>query len=197
MLSIPPPPDDTSVLDLTDELPSGTIDLHLIPRQPNWPRIATESPFTVVGESKELIRRVVRRKRRQVRQADAPVLLAIEGSWLSCSLEDFDLALYGYGCEVFNIRREREAPRFIADGLFTTISDKLPTDAGVLAFPEVGFKSVTTPTLYYHPRFNGHLPSAFSVLEQRWYENGLGLNSIKTRPTTSTNLLEPLGFIKE
>lgn len=197
MLSISPPSDDTSELDLTEELPSGTIDLHLIPRRPDWPRIATESPFAVVDDSKELIRRVVRRKRRQVRQADAPVLLAIEGSWLSSSLENFDLALYGHTCDVFNIRREREAPRFIADGLFTTISDKPPTYAGVLAFPEVGFRSVANPVLYRHPRFNGHLPDAFSVLEHHWYEHGLGVNSIKTRPTTSAKLLEPFGFVKE
>lgn len=197
MLSIPPPSDDTSELDLTEELPDGTIDLHLVPKRPNWPRIATEAPFAVFDDSKELIRRVVRRKRRQVRQAGAPVLLAIEGSWLSASLESFDLALYGHCCEVFNIRMEREAPRFIADGLFTTVSDKPPTYAGVLAFPEVGFRSVTGPTLYHHPRFYGHLPDALSMLEQRWYEHDLGVNSIKTRPTSSANLLEPLGFVKE
>lgn len=197
MLSIPPPTDDASELDLTEELPSGIIDLHLVPRRPNWPPIALESPFAVIDNSKELIRRVVRRKRRQVRKADVPVLLAIEGSWLSGSLESFDLALYGHTCDVFNIRREREAPRFIADGLFTNISNKPPTYAGVLAFPQVGFNSVAMPVLYHHPRFYGHLPEALSLLEQHWYEQGMGINSVKIRPRTSDNLLEALGFVRE
>jgi hypothetical protein len=197
MLSIPPPSNDASEIDLTEELPSGIIDLHLVPRRPNWPPIALESPSAVIDDSKELIRRVVRRKRRQVRKADVPVLLAIEGSWLSGSLESFDLALYGHTCAVFNVRREMEAPRFIADGLFTNISDKTPTYAGVLAFPEVGFSSVSMPVLYHHPRFDGHLPKAFSVLEQHWYEHGMGINSVKIRAKTSENLLEPLVFVRE
>jgi hypothetical protein len=196
MLSIPPPSDDASELELTEEMPGGIIDLHLVPRRPNWPPIALESPFAVIDNSKELIRRVVCRKRRQVRKANAPVLLAIEGSWLSGSLESFDLALYGHTCDVFNIRREREAPRFIADGLFTNISNKPPTYAGVLAFPQVGFNSVVMPVLYHHPRFEGHLPEAFSVLEQHWYEHGLGVNSIRTHPSTSDNLLATLGFVE-
>lgn len=195
MLSVPPPTDDSRELELTEELPSGTVHLRLVPRRPGWPPIATEAAFGVVDDSKESIRKVIRRKRRQVRKASVPVLLAIEGAWLSSSTENFDLALYGHTCEVINARREREAPKFIADGLFTNISDKPPTYAGVLAFPLVGFRAVDPPVLYCHPRFNGHLPAALSGLETRWYEHGAGVNSIKVRPATYTHLLEPLGFM--
>lgn len=197
MLSIPPPVSEAEELELVEELPSGTIHLRLIPRRPNWPPIAIEAPFAVMDDSKEALRKVIRRKRRQVRKADAPVLLAIEGSWLSGSLENFDLVLYGHTCEVINERREREAPRFIPDGLFTNVSDKAPTYAGVLAFAEVGFRSVADPVLYRHPRFKGHLPEALSSLEQHWYEQGAGVNSVKVRLATLAGQLEAFGFVKE
>ena len=132
-----------------------------------------------------------------MRKADAPVLLAIEGSWLSGSLENFDLVLYGHTCDVINERREREPPRFIPDGLFANVSDKPPTYAGVLAFPEVGFRSVADPVLFSHPRYKGHLPEALSALEQHWYEEGQGVNSIKVRPATSAGQLEAFCFVKE
>jgi len=62
---------------------------------------------------------------------------------------------------------------------------------------EVGFKSVADPVLYRHPRFNGRLPEALSVLEQRWYEAGAGINSVKVSPAVSTGVLGAFGFIKE
>jgi hypothetical protein len=195
MLSVPPPTDAVSEIDLIEELPAGTIHLRLTPRRPSWTPIALEPSFGVVDDSKTLIRKVVRRKRKQVRRAEAPVLLAIEGSWLSSSLESFDLALYGHTCEVINANREREEPRFIPDGLFTNISSNSPIYAGVLAFPEVGFKSVTSPTLFHHPRFRGHLPAALSMLEQHWYEPTV--NSVRTHPSSFPNLLAPFKFVSE
>jgi histidyl-tRNA synthetase len=105
--------------------------------------------------------------------------------------------IYGHTCDVFNERRVREAPRFIADGLFTNVSDKSPTYAGVLAFAEVGFRSVADPVLYHHPRFKGQLPEALSVLEQHWYVEDAGVNSVKIRPAISAGLLEAFGFVKE
>ena len=197
MLSIPPPTDDSTELDLREELLTGNIHLHLIPKRPNWTPIAWDAPFAVFDNTKEGIRKVIQRKRQQVRTAEVPVLLAIEGSWISSSLENFDMALFGHTFEVINERREREEPKFIADGLFTTNINKPPTFAGVLAFPKIGFHSVDDPVLYHHPRFKGHLPEALTVLEQRWYEHGMGVNSIKIRPSTSGNLLEPLEFVKE
>jgi hypothetical protein len=197
MLSVPPPSSDAEELELFEELPSGTIHLRLTPRRPDWPPISLDAPFAVVDDSKEALRKVIRRKRRQVRKADAPVLLAVEGSWLRGSLEIFDQVLYGHTCEVINERREREAPRFVPDGLFTNVSGKTPTYAGVLAFAEVGFRGVADPVLYLHPRFKGHLPEALSILEWRYYEEGAGINSVKVRPATSAGLLEPFGFVKE
>ncbi len=197
MLSISPPTDGTTELDLVEELPSGIIHLHLVSRRPNWPPIAWEAPFTVFDNSKKSFRKTVQRKRRQVRNSKVPVLLAIEGSWLGNSLENFDMALYGHTCDVINQRMEREATKFIPNGLFTNVSDKPPIYAGVLAFPEVGFKSVAAPVLYQHPRFKRYLPEALSGLEQRWYEDGMGVDSIKTRQASSANLLESLGFIRE
>lgn len=197
ILSIPPPVNDTDELELVEELPNGTIHLRLTPRRPNWPPISLEAPFGVIDDSKETLRKVIRRKRRQVRKANVPVLLAVEWSWLSGSLENFDLVLYGHTCEVINERRERESPRFIPDGLFTNVSDKPPTYAGVLAFAEVGFRVVADPVLYLHPRFKGQLPEALSLLEQHRYEEGAGINSIKVRPARSTVILESFGFVKE
>jgi hypothetical protein len=197
MPSIPPPVSEAEELDLVEELPSGRIHLRLMPRRPNWPPIALEAPITVMDDTKESLRKVIRRKRRQVRKAEAPVLLAIEGTWLSGSLENFDLVLYGHTCEVINEQRKRDLPRFIPDGLFTNVRDKAPTYAGVLAFTEVGFRSVANPVLYHHPRFKGQLPEALSALEQRWYEQGAGVNSIKVCPATSVGLFEAFGFVKE
>jgi hypothetical protein len=105
--------------------------------------------------------------------------------------------LYGHTCEVINERRERESPRFIPDGLFTTISDKATTYAGVLAFAEVGFRSVADPVLFHHPRFKGSLPEALSSLEQHWYEEGAGVNSVKVCLASLAGQLESFGFVKE
>jgi hypothetical protein len=196
MLSIPPPASDNDELELIEELPVGTIHLRLVARRPNWPPIALEAPYSIVDDSKEALRKVIRRKRRQVRNADVPVLLAVEGTWLSGSLENFDLVLYGYPCEVLNERRERESPRFIPDGLFSNGSDKPPTYAGVLAFGEVGFSSMSDPVLYHHPRFKGNMPEALSVLEQHWYEQGAGVDSVKISPATLTGQFEAFGFVK-
>lgn len=197
MLSVPPPTSDADELEVVEEVTGGTIHLRLVPRRPGWPPISLEAPFAVVDDSKDALRKVIRRKRRQVREADAPVLLAIEGSWLSGSLENFDLALYGHTCAVLNERREWEPPRFIPDGVFANVSDKPPTYAGVLAFPEVGFRCVADPVLYHHPRFKGQLPEALSALEQRWYEQGAGVDSVKVRPATAAGRLEEFGFVKE
>lgn len=197
MLSIQPPVSEAEEIELVEELPSGIIHLRLMPRRPNWPPIALEAPFTVVDDTREALRKVIRRKRRQVRNAGAPVLLAVEGSWLSGSLENFDLVLYGHTCDVFNERRKRETPHFVPDGLFTNVSKKPPTYAGVLAFSEVGFRSVADPVLYHHPRFKGQLPEALSGLEQHWYEQGTGVNSVKVSLATLTAQLEAFRFVKE
>jgi hypothetical protein len=56
---------------------------------------------------------------------------------------------------------------------------------------------VADPVLYHHPRFKGQLPEALSVMEQHWYVEDAGVNSVKIRPAISAGLLEAFGFVKE
>lgn len=120
------------------------------------------APLSVVNRSEQVIRKAIKRKYRQARNVEMPVLVAIKAEGFFRHLEDFDTALFGH--YRFHLDQSRS---FKADGVFAREKEGEPIVAGVLAFTEVGNLRCSEPVLYIHPRFTGGLPNALRQLEQR------------------------------
>lgn len=194
MLDVPRPHQDDTYRELIEEFGNGIIHLHLIPKPLNNSRLGWEAPISLVDNSQSRIIHAVKSKRKQVRNSQAPVLLAIQASGISSDFEDFDMALFGGGFERYDENHRLVETGFLPNGIFNNKSDKAPTYAGVLAFLNVGFNICVGPVLYHHPRFSGTLPNALLQLEQRKY-NGI-INVIETVSSKSPHLNETLNLVK-
>lgn len=185
-----------SNLEVVEELPQGIINLHFWSALQGSPKLVMEPPVTYIDNTEERIKATAQRKRKQVRGADASVLLAIQASGLSSDIEDFDMALFGHTLEQTNLHGQVVARAFKADGLFTKNinSEQPPTYAGVLAFLEVGFARVREPILYMHPRFSGRLPEQVMRLEQRRFDTGAQM--IVVEHATISELLTNMRFVR-
>jgi hypothetical protein len=150
----------------------------------------------VIDNSSERIRHAVRNKRKQVRNSNTPVLLAIQASGISSRLEDFNTALFGHSYDRYDEHLRLVETGFKPDGIFNEQREprgKPPTFAGVLAFLTVGFNACTAPVLYHHPRFSGTLPVALQELEQRIYNEES--STIQIQPSRSHSFVERLNFV--
>lgn len=194
MLDVAPPQDDEADREIRVELPIGGVHLHLFPTTKQSERLGWEAPISLIDDSKERIRLAVRRKRRQVRNSETPVLLAIQASGICSGFEDFDIALFGSSYDRYDENRRLVETGFMPDGVLTNKSDKAPTLAGVLAFLTVGFHVCVGPVLYRHPRFVGKFPTALLQLEQRFYNETL--NRIQVEPSMMNDLIERLDLVK-
>jgi hypothetical protein len=142
-------------------------------------------------DTEQKIRAIVNRKKKQVRGATTPVLLAVNTSPFG-EREDYDRALFGLTFERVDQRGKMVATGFDPVGVFGANRPEAPTCAGVLAFTEVGFPGVADPVLYLHPRFNGSLPDSLKKLERRSYRHGSG---ISVEQATINNVMSSLGFV--
>ena len=193
MLNVPPPNEDDTDTELSVELPTGIIHLHLFPTKLNNERLGWEAPISLVDNSRERLLLAVRRKRRQVRNSQTPVLLAIQASGICSDFEDFDIALFGTGYDRYDEHRRLAETGFMPNGIFSNKSDKAPIFAGVLAFLTVGFNSCVGPVLYRHPRFFETLPDALLQLEQRSYNESI--NTIQIEPSKVPDVIDRLHFV--
>jgi hypothetical protein len=139
ILDVPPPDENDTDRELMAELAAGIIHLHIFPANLNNERLGWEAPISLVDNSRERIRLAVKRKRRQVRNSQTPVVLAIQASGICTDFEDFDTALFGTGYDRYDEHRRFVETGFMPNGIFSNKSDKAPTFAGVLAFLTVGF----------------------------------------------------------
>jgi hypothetical protein len=124
------------------------------------------------------MRDVVRDKSAQLRGADHPAIVAIDGWWAGTDLDDFDVGLFGHGPGHW-------------DGVFAERRTEPPNIAAVLAFVRVGEIGGDDPVLYEHPRFAGSLPPALTALARRCLED----DAIVSDPASTTDVLEPLNFV--
>jgi len=194
VLDILPPTEDATDFELTAELPSGVIRLHLWPGSSRNRRVAMEGVYTTFDNSEERIRHAIRQKRRQVRSSDAPVLLAIQASGISSSFEDFDIALFGRTYESYDRHGALVETGFTPSGEFNNKSDKAPTYAGALAFVDMGWLGGPAPVLYRHPRSSSVLPESVLRLAQRTYDAKAG--KIRNQPSAEHNLMQKLRFVQ-
>ena len=182
---------------LIAELPSGRVHLCLLPQRSSGasarPAVGSEPPLTTWNNSEQRIRRAVKQKRRQGRNADAPALLAIHATGISSSFEDFDLALYGREVAIFDVEDARiTGTKFETDGEFNKGSGA-PTWAAVLAFVNVDFPGGPEPVLYSHPRFRGDLPESLSSIERRTYDHQTG--AVVVQPSQKAGFFKQRGFV--
>jgi hypothetical protein len=183
MAALPADPAEAGRIELREELRGGTLRLMFTPgRDPQRPAVHMSASIAYIDDSERRIRDTVERKRRQVRGADEPVILAIRGSGytLGARPECFDFALFGHTVAGL------DGERFEADGLFSRGGDEAPTYAAVLAMPLAGHDGAYEPVIYVHPRYDGTLPEELLSLERRYLTD----DGIRVVPATVTGLLQ-------
>jgi hypothetical protein len=193
MLKVPPPGPNESERELIAELPQGTIHLHLFPTGATHGRLGFDAPIFLVDNTRARILTALKSKKRQVRNSQSPVLLAILASGHSSDLEDFDVALFGHSFERYDQNRRLVERGFTPNGIFNQGSGTSPTYAGVLAFLKADFHCCSEPVLYRHPRFSGSLPKAILNLEQRSFDQTR--NEIHREPPSTGPLTEALNLV--
>lgn len=168
-------------------LASGDCELSLRPRG-GKSAIGFGASAAVTSDVQTRIHRAVQRKRKQVRDATSPVLLAINAQD-TAHLEDVDIALFG---------RWYSSGRFSPDGTFAKKREGEPTYAGVLAcfVPFVWVETaehirIPDPVLYIHPRCTQPLPIAVRQLQTRTLTDSEGIRSIAASVTDLLRALRP------
>lgn len=142
-------------------------------------------------DAEQRIVAAVVRKKRQVKKANTPVLLAISTS-PSGDLEDYDRALFGLTYEEVDLNGNLVSEGFKPVGILGQSRRQQPTIAGVLAYTEVGFSRASDPVLFMHPSFSGSLPEALTRLQVRSLDN----NGISVRPAQIKNVLVDMNFVR-
>lgn len=194
MLAIPSSTDSSVHMECALELSTGMIRLHLSPSITEGAKMIVEPPLTAWGDSEKRIKNAIHRKRKQVRNSELPVVLAVQNSSIIASFEDYDIALFGRTFE-----RQDELGRVVENGFRPTGTlnekrDKAPTYAGVLAFLEMSFPGGgPAPVLYQHSRFSGTLPKAVLELELRRYDEQAAC--IRVKESENVGLMRGLGFV--
>lgn len=192
MLAIPPPTDSSIDVECALELSTGMIRLHLSSSISQGDKIIVEPPLTAWGDSEKRIKNALHRKRKQVRNSDLPVLLAIQNSSIIARFEDYDIALFG---RTLDRRRTVGGTGFSPTGALNEKRDKTPTYAGVLAFLEMSFPGGgPAPVLYQHSRFSGTLPKAVLELELRRYDEQAAC--IRVKESENADLMQGLRFVR-
>jgi hypothetical protein len=184
--------DHNQIVEISSELDCGEISLTLFPGRKGDRAVGVRGMASGMDDTEIKIRKTVERKKKQVRKASEPVLLAIGTQPLSGGLDDFDRALFGRTYERLGYFREPVEVGFDGDGLFAKKRPEPPTYAGVLAFTGVGWLGVADPVLYLHPRFDGQLPQSLYRLEQRTYTESFGVN---IQPAQGQRILQEMNFV--
>lgn len=185
----------SSPVNVTEELPEGTVSLTLVKKGAEAPpgrSVGIEPALTTWDDTEQRVRRGVARKRRQGREADVPALVAVHTTGIASSYDEVDMALFGRDVATVGPDGRLLGTKFEADGVFAGGRGD-PTWAAALAFLNVGFLGGHDPILYLHPRFEGRLPEALEALERRTYDAEAG--AIVTKKPSTTGVLGALRFV--
>jgi len=120
VLDVPPPRDETQIIEIREFFPSGALELRLWPGDAGRDPIWAGPPIVGFDDSVERIRAAYQRKKKQARRTTVPVLLAVDGT--SPIVDDFaafDRALIGTRVTVFD-RLGQHSHRFDLDGSSVT-----------------------------------------------------------------------------
>jgi hypothetical protein len=160
-------------IDLDDR---GDLRLALIARSPaSEPAAYGGGPAVgFADDTHVVIQRAIDGKRRQVRDAPKPVLIALcTNGFGTHEVEKFDRALLG------------PTGSFRPDP-----PGKEPTVAGALVFANLEMRGGPDPILYRHPRYQGPFPQALEGLRQRTATS----DDVEDRPATREGTLAGLGW---
>lgn len=182
----------TQELRLRKNLNSGFIEIWAIPlakTRKSKPKLIIEAPITTFSNAEERIKHAYKKKKEQVKNAQYPVLLAIQGNPLFTDREDFDCALLGHTSSRLDQNLQIQEIGFKANGELTNnlSSNSQPKYAGVLVFLETGFLNCPAPILYLHPRFKGILPDELQKLEHRFFD--IETQSIRSKPASDVTFM--------
>jgi hypothetical protein len=86
-------------IEAVTNISEGEIHLIFFPGRSAYPRVLCEPAVSFFDNSQQRIVSAVRKKRKQARNAAAPVLLAIQGG-IATDWNDFDMALFGHTYEI-------------------------------------------------------------------------------------------------
>jgi len=186
-----PPNPSKDQMPIEVELSYGEFMLTISPGRKGSRAAVVRGMASGADDTEQKIRAIVNRKKKQVRGATSPVLLAVNTSPFG-EREDYDQALFGLTFERVDHHGKTVETGFDPVGVFGVNRPEPATCAGVLAFTEVGFPGVADPVLYLHPRFTGSLPKSLQGLERRSYRQGSG---ISVERATIHDLAAPLGFV--
>jgi len=168
LLDVPPPSEGVESRHVCGRFDNHRVQLTLIPFDDPATKIAGGPGTFWWGDSIGTVREAIRRKRRQVRDASLPVILAINASEIFSSWRDIDEALIGHRHAVYSVKSDKIVDdRFVEDGIFDSHKETPPTFAGALVYIEAGFFCAREPVLYLHPRFEGELPEELHRVERR------------------------------
>ncbi len=179
----------------------GVVEIQLIPKRYYSDRaVVSDSIVSFSDNTEERIRWAVSnpRKKRQARESEAPVLLAVKApqAMSTANLREFDRALLGGVVPVGRLATEfGRKPWFQMDGEWTKGGDVgEPRVAGLLAFLGVEIAGGRDPLLYVHPRFEGCLPDEIQALEQRRFD--WQSRSIVSIPPRTVGVMERIEWVQ-
>jgi len=141
-------------------------------------------------DTEQRIRAAIKRKKRQVKKSNIPVLLAVRADAFG-DLEDYDQALFGSTFEHVDQNGRTIRMGFDPVGAFGKRRRQAPTYAGVLAYTAAGFPRVNDPVLYLHPGFAGVLPESLMDFEVRTLES----TGVRVTPARKKQILAELNLV--
>lgn len=193
MMDVAVPGTEAQAVTLVEETRSGRLRITLWPRTDGGRGIGAEHMRGGWDDTEARILSALDRKRRQVRAAETPVLLAINAPGLVSNLENFDRTLFGRSVEEFDIHGRSVGTSFRFDGALSRPPNRggPPTYAGVLAFRSEGLHA-DDPVLYVHPRLMEKLPTAFLSLEVRTL--GRNPDGVRIQAASRKGVLECLSI---
>jgi hypothetical protein len=181
-----------STVEVGEELESGEFWLTVYPQRLGTNGIVTHGMAGGADDTEHCIPRAFRRKKKQVRKSNLPVILALTPSPIGGDLEDFDKALFGRSYELHGFNNEIMEVGFHADGIFASKRPEQPTYAAALVYPTIGYRHVPDPVLYLNSRFSDLLPENLMKLRVQFLDEQ---GRIGIREPQLIGLLDAMQFV--
>ncbi len=159
-----------SEINIKINIANGLIDITLFPYVDYaGSKLLNEPAISFFSDAVQGIERTLHNKRKQVRKAGIPAIVAINLNFRA-DLYDSDTAIFGRtATTLFSNGGSEESLE--ASGYFgrSANMDGQPTIAGVIVFPEIGFINTDKkPVLYWNPRYKGKIPDSLNKLTQKF-----------------------------
>jgi len=180
------------LVQINHEFKEGLLKLSLFYKRNRVNEIGFYPAISYFENSMSRIDHTLNEKKKQLKNIDIPVILAIQGSNTGTDIEDFDQILFGNSYDQFNRDRNIVDKGFEANGRFIN-SDKHSTFQAILAFNEVGFRQLNIPTLYLNASTDKKWAKIFDCFHIRYFDKDL--NRILNIPAKNIEYLNNFNFV--